>query len=214
MARRPVFIPNYNNGQLIEERFFDFPWAPGFAEAQKKKNIESLHQKAKESGINSILEISSKSNRKIGQRLSAFSLKVEILGSKFPLESVYQGSKVFEKSGPFQDIFSLTPRESRKYIFENQVGNLLRFELMGVRYPLFPKNAFYDWLYIRSLVEHVDWISDNVDFDGFTDIEFNPVKQVNCQARAFAELLSLTKRSSVSRVASDFHYFASLLPPV
>ena len=39
MAHRPVFIPNYSGALLVQERFFDFSWSPGFAESQKKKNV-------------------------------------------------------------------------------------------------------------------------------------------------------------------------------
>lgn len=214
MASRPVFIPDYRDGRLVEERHFDFRWAPGFAEVQKRKNIQALHQKAKENGLGNVLEISTKSDAKVGQRLSAFSLKIEIAGEQYPLESVYQGSKVFELNGPFPEIFSSPPREAKRFIRENQRGNIIAFELEGRRYPLSPKNAFYDWLYIRSLVDHAEWISENIDFDGFTDIEFNPSKQVNCQARAFAEFLSLRAKSQLERAAKDFSFFASLLSPI
>jgi hypothetical protein len=92
MATRPVFFPDFNGRYLVYERTFDFPWAPGFAEVQKKKNIAALHSAARENGIERILEISSKSSEKVGQRLSAFSLKIVLKGGAYPLESVYQGS--------------------------------------------------------------------------------------------------------------------------
>ena len=60
MASRPVFLPNYDGPRLVEERFFEFIWSPGFAESQKKKNVAALHEAAKRGGIASILEISSK----------------------------------------------------------------------------------------------------------------------------------------------------------
>jgi len=211
MASRPVFIPDFPNDKLVEERHFDFPWAPGFAEVQKKKNIHALHAKARQSGLHNILEISTKSDDKVGQWLSAFSLKYPLGDELHPLESIYQGSKVFETCGPFPEIFPMSPRDAKKFIREKDCGPLMRFELDGVRYPLSPKNAFYDWLYIRCLEDHADWISENVSYTAFTDIEFNPAKQVNCQARAFAEFSSLIKMSKLSRAAQDFDYFASLI---
>lgn len=211
MASRPVFLPIFEGRQLVQERCFDFPWASGFAEVQKKKNIVALHSAAKSHGIGNILEISSKSAENVGKRLSAFSLKVSVGGKTYPLESVYQGSKVFEKSGPFPEIFDMTPREAKRFIREKDDGNLVRFELEGERFPLSPKSAYYDWLYIRALVEHADWISRNVHYDAFTDIEFNPAKQVNCQARAFAEYLSLLSRSKLRDAADDFDAFAEML---
>lgn len=214
MASRPVFIPNYNGPRLVEERSFDFGWSPGFAEVQKKKNVAALHEAARRSGIERILEISSKSDENVGRRLSAFSLKIEIDGAHFFLESVYQGSKVFESCGPSPEIFDFEPREAKRHVRELDCGRLVAFEFEGRRYPLSPKNAFYDWLYIRALADHVDWISQNVLYEAFTDIEFNPDKQVNCQARAFAEFKSLAANSKLEAATRDFNYFASLLPPI
>lgn len=211
MAKRPVFLPDYDGQRLVEERIITFEWAPGFSLTQKKRNINSLHSEAKRSGIKTILEISSKSDDEIGKRLSAFSLKLEIDGTKYPLECVYQGSKVFENCGPFSELFELQPGEAKRFIRSKDFGRLKYFELEGIKYPLSPKNAFYDWLYIRCLKDHAQWISSNVSYDGFTDIEFNPARQVNCQARAFAEYLSLLKRSKLQDAASNFEYFVSLL---
>lgn len=214
MATRPVFIPNLDGVLLAQERFFEFNWASGFAESQKKKNVVALHAAAKRTGIKNILEISSKSEDKVGRRLSAFSLKIELNGYDYPLESVYQGAKVFELRGPFPEIFDFEPREAKRFIRELSYGRLLGFELEGKRYPLSPKNAFYDWLYIRALAGHSAWIEDNIHYDGYTDIEFNPEKQVNCQARAFAEFKSLAARSKLDAAVTDFDYFASILPSI
>lgn len=209
-----MFTPDYAGSRLVAERLIDFDWYPGFAEVQKKKNVFSLHAAAKRAGLERILEISTKSDEKIGQRLSAFSLKFRVGRSEFPLESVYQGAKVFEDCGPFPEIFDHNPREAKRFIRELACGNLIGFELEGERYPLFPKNAFYDWLYIKSLVEHADWIERYVSYDGFTDIEFNPEKQINCQARAFAEFKSLAKKNEMKTAARDFRHFSSMLSPI
>lgn len=214
MATRPVFLPTEEGPHLVRECQFDFPWSSGFAEVQKKKNVRALHEAAHRAGINDLLEISSKSDEELGRKLSAFSLKVHVDGQMFPLESVYQGAKVFRDTGPFPEIMGFAPREAKRFIREHAKGDLVRFHLSGDDFPLSPKNAFYDWLYIRSLVAHSDWIRRKVSYGAFTDIEFNPSKQVNCQARAFAEFLSLQRRSNLERAADDFEYFASLLSPI
>jgi len=211
MAKRPVFIPDFLGERLFEERYIEFKWSSGFAEVQKKKNVKSLHDAAKHMGITNILEISSKSDHEIGRRLSAFSLKYTLNEQNFPLESVYQGSKVFEKGGPFTKIFDYKPREAKKFIYELDHGNIKSYRLQGKTYPLSPPNAFYDWLYIRSLADHADWIQKNVNFEAFTDIEFNPEKQINCQARAFAEFISLLKRGKLKEASNNFNYFSSML---
>ena len=214
MARRPVFLSTEEGPHLVREWHVEFRWSSGFAEVQKKKNVHALHNAAQAAGIDELLEISSKSDVEVGRRLSAFSLKVEIDGEKIPLESMYQGSKVFRDSGPFPKIMELTPREAKHYIRENAKGELIGFRLFKEDYPINPKNAFYDWLYIRALVGHSEWIKEKVAYSAFTDIEFNPQRQINCQARAFAEYLSLQKRSKLHEAAQDFTYFASLLSPI
>ena len=214
MAFRPVFVPRYSGPSLVEERSFEFPWSPGFSPAQKKRNIIALHQEARRHGLQPILEISSKSDDKVGRRLSAFSLKIEVGSMKYTLESVYQGSKVFEHGGPFNHLFALPPRDAKRYIRGTDSGNLTGFRFVGRTYPLSPKNAFYDWLYIRSLSEHADWIGRNILYEAFTDIEFNPQKQVNCQARAFAEYMSLLRRNKLPEAAEDFDRFSLMLNPV
>jgi hypothetical protein len=65
-------------------------WHPGFAPSQKKRNILELHRAAARAGYSPLLEVSTKSDEKIGQRLSAFNLKVHstTLGT-MPLETAF-----------------------------------------------------------------------------------------------------------------------------
>ena len=129
------------------------------------------------------------------------------------LECAYQGSKVFQYGGPFTDLFTVAPREAKNDIRLKKSGDLIGLEFMGKPYPLSPKNAFYDWLYFRSLFRHRRWISENTSYEGYTDIEFNPAKSVNCQARAFAEFMSLLERGELKDSVRDFDYFTKLLDP-
>jgi hypothetical protein len=214
MAMRPVFVPQKIGPRLVESIPVDFQWHSGMAPIQKRKNVTSLHQAALKLGIANILEISSKSDDRIGQRLSAFSLKISLMNQSLPLESVYQASKVFLHGGPFLDIFAMSPRDAKKDDRLRSSGNLVAFELEGKRFPLNPPTAFYDWIYIRSLLEHRAWIRENVKFNAFTDIEFNPQRSLNCQARAFAEYISLDERGLLEEAANEFDFFARLLPPV
>ena len=211
MAQRPIFIPDFSGSSLFQEQVINFKWSNGFAKVQKKKSIKALHDAAQKKGLTNILEISSKSDEEIGRRLSAFNLKCQIDEKVFPLESVYQGAKVFERGGPFTEVFHYEPREAKKFIRELKCGNLKEYNLQGFAYPLSPANAFYDWIYIRSLTEHAEWIQQNVKFEAFTDIEFNPEKQINCQARAFAVFLSLLENGKLPKASSEFNYFCSML---
>jgi hypothetical protein len=146
--------------------------------------------------------------------LSAFNLRISLEGIEIPLECAYQGSKVFQDGGPFTELYFMSPKEAKHDPRLKTSGNLVGFQFKENQFPLFPKNAFYDWLYINSIFPHEDWIIANVVFDGFTDIEFNPSKSINCQARAFAEFLSLSKRQELLRSVSDFNYFTKLIPPI
>src|SRR5579871_3444023 len=104
MAERPVFIPQNSGRLLATEVPIEFKWNPGMAPSQKKKNIHALHAAAKLRGLNRLLEISSKSDDEIGRRLSAFSLKLALDETPVFLESAYQGSKAFQRGGPYVDI--------------------------------------------------------------------------------------------------------------
>ena len=114
MAERPVLIPAPDTAELVREVFVPLRWSPGFAAVQKEKNIRALHEAAAAAGICNVLEVSTKSGSKRGQHLSAFYLKVqdERFG-EMPLESVFQGSKVFERGGPFTDLYSADPRTAK-----------------------------------------------------------------------------------------------------
>lgn len=214
MATRPIFVPQREGRNLVVEVPIEFKWNPGMAPSQKKKNVVALHEAAQCRGLDRLLEISSKSEDEVGRRLSAFSLKLPIGDQTISLECAYQGSKVFRNGGPYTDLFDALPKEAKRDPRLRDSGQLIEFEFMGEKYPLSPKSAFYDWLYIRSLCAHQSWIIENVSYQGYTDIEFNPKKSVNCQARAFAEFIALTYRGDLTRAADEFSYFSSLLPAI
>jgi hypothetical protein len=198
MAERPIFVPKPESSELVKEIFLRLTWSPGFAVVQKEKNIEALHKAAEAAGYHNILEVSTKSEHKRGQHLSAFHLKVttERLG-EMSLESAFQGSKVFENGGPFIDLYRMEPRDAKKDPRLKESGKLIGFEFDGTDWPLEPKTAFYDWLYACSLHPHRDWIKKLSFHDGFSDIEFNPYRSINCQARSIALFLSLMKREEL-----------------
>jgi hypothetical protein len=65
-------------------------------------------------GLGPLLEISSKSELEVGQKLSAFRLKIEAQGETTTVECAFQGSKVFEFGGPFADLFQKTSIEANR----------------------------------------------------------------------------------------------------
>jgi uncharacterized protein DUF6977 len=212
MAERPVFIPVPDSPELVREVFLSLRWNPGFAVVQKEKNIKALHEAAALAGIRNVLEVSTKSDSKRGQHLSAFYLKVanERLGN-ISLESAFQGSKVFERGGPFVDLYQTDARTAKKDLRLKESGKLVAFEFDRFRWPLEPKTAFYDFLYARCIYPHRDWAVKLFDYGGFSDIEFNPFRSINCQARSIALFLSLLKRNLLEDAVSSPASFIRLL---
>jgi hypothetical protein len=200
MATRPIYIPETKDNFFVRTIFVDFEWHAGMSASQKKKSISSLQKKAIEIGIcNSPLEISSKSEHSLGVSLSAFNLKVETVKQKrvFTVETAYQSSKVFSNGGPYIDLLDSTSRLAKTDPRLKNSGNLKEFKFFGEIWPLEPKTAFYDWLYINALHKNQWAVEQLSSFDSFTDIEFNPKKSINCQAYSVALYKSLANRGLI-----------------
>lgn len=204
MAERPVFKVVTGIGGAVQVHSVEFQWFPGLSLSQKRKSVESLHANAKENlGIERVLEVSTKSlqGREVdGALFSAFNLgfvtqKGVIVRS---VEAAYQGSKVFENGGPFPDLFGMSPRDARKDRRLVEHGALRGFRFFGQDWDLTPGTAFYDWLYINALNKKQDLAIKAMDFDAFTDIEFNPERQRSCQARSIALFVSLCRRGMIT----------------
>jgi len=195
MASRPIFVPISNNEIGVTEKSIEFKWFPGMAVVQKQKSIESLHEAARNNGISSLLEISSKSKIELGVKLSAFNLNITTKKNKrvFTVETAFQGSKVFERGGPYTDLLKGTSREAKKDIRLKESGNLIGFQFFGKDFDLKPRTFFYDWLYINALNQDEYLREEVLNYRGFTDIEFNPKKSLNCQAYSIALFISLKK---------------------
>lgn len=195
MAKRPVFVPESEGVRLVRELSYEFSWNPGFAPVQKKKNIDALHAAAAQHGCSPLLEVSTKSSEALGQRLSAFNLKVQTDDyGDIPLECAFQGSKVFERGGPFTDLYATDSRAAKRDPRLRGSGSLIGFNFEGQEFPLEPKTGFYDWLYIRAIHPHREFLQRLEIYAGFTDIEFNPTKSINCQARSCATFVAMLKK--------------------
>jgi len=191
MAERPIFLTTPTKDELVKEVSVKLSWHSGFAEIQKKRNIRALHEAAARLGYSPLLEVSTKSDDKVGQHLSAFHLRVHSPAGEIPLECAFQGSKVFECGGPYTDLFRVDPRSAKRDLRLRESGRLIAFEFQGIQFPLEPKTAFYDWLYLGAIFPHREWLARLGNFVGFTDIEFNPERSINCQARSVALFFSL-----------------------
>ncbi len=212
MAQRPIFVPSLNKGPFVEKLNVTFKWYSGYSITQKQKSIESLHKSAAEYKIFPILEISTKSNEEIGKKLSSFNLFFETKnGIKISVESAYQGSKVFEKGGPYRDFYVLYGKEIKKDERLYNSGRLIGFDFDGIKWDLEPKNAFYDWLYINALVQNPELSSELLKYKGFSDIEFNPNRSINCQARSAALFTALYERNLINIIFKGRSEFLKLM---
>ncbi len=214
MATRSVYIPNLNKVGVIKKDI-EFKWHAGFAPSQKQKSIVSLHEEANKKGIAPILEISSKSLDEEGIKASAFNLFLdpENPEKRLCVESAFQGSKVFRRAGPFTDIYKMTARDAKKTIRERaeSAGELTGFDFQGDSFPREPKTFFYDWIYINALSAD-EWLADKVaEYKGFTDIEFNPQKSINCQAYSAAAYVSLVKNNLLKEALDSKEAFKDIL---
>ncbi|MBP0940516.1 hypothetical protein V2J92_18765 [Pseudomonas alliivorans] len=211
MASRPIFLALAEADHLVSERSFDFHWSPGFSATQKKKNVAALHETARRNGLYPVLEVSTKSEERIGQRLSAFNLKIKTQYGEMTIESAFQGSKVFANGGPYTDLYGLDSRSAKKDERLKNSGQLVGFNFLGQKWSLEPKTAFYDWLYLTALSPHKDFLKILFRYQGFSDIEFNPEKSINCQARTCALLVSLLKLKALDDALTSQQRFISVI---
>ena len=223
MAKRPIFTPNFSGFPYVDAVDIEFKWHPGFAKSQMQKTIVSLHEAAEKlNKISPILEISGKSASDLGRSLSAFNLSLKTLNDqRMSVECAYQGSKVFENGGPYHELYSVSSREAKTDERLRDSGELVAFNFCGEDFPIEPKTAFYDWLYMTALSQKKrDFVKDLEVFQGFSDIVFNPNRSLNCQARAAALFVSLSKNGLIDEQIfhNKDHYLALItgkdeLPP-
>ena len=211
MATRPVFVPTPKAEKLFEEEFLEFTWHPGFSATQKKRNVAALHAAAGNQR-SPILEVSTKSDEPLGVALSAFNLTIENDAGRMSVEAAYQGSKVFARGGPYLDIYKMNSLAAKKDLRLRNSGALKHFDYFGETWQLH-HNAFYDWLYISALAAQPDKLARLDDYAGFTDIEFNPKRSFNCQARACAMAVSLRAIGGLDDALASQAAFVSAVSP-
>ena len=191
MANRPFFIPSINEENLVETQTVEFKWFSGFAKTQKQKSVISFHENiSKEFKIDRILEISTKSENKLGIKLSAFNLKIKFKKKEYFLESLFQGSKIFSDQGPNEDIYEKSSIDAKK---DKRIkrSDLKAFSFFGETFSL--DFDFYSWLYFIALNQNKRLKVEILNYEAFTDIEFNPEKSLNCQAYSAALYSSMVK---------------------
>lgn len=212
MAKRPVFTISDTPPYFFEVET-EFTFSPGFSIVQKQKCIDSLHEQfLKNHNNKKVLEISSKSKEELGVKLSAFNLMVRTNDNReYSVEVAFQASKVFQYGGPFKDLLNKTPREAKKDPRLRSSGRLQYFYCGNRKFELTPTTFFYNWLYVNTLSLHPELASQLINYDAFTDIEFNPDKSLNCQARSAALYVSLYKNGLLDNVLKDRDNFLDVV---
>lgn len=214
MANRPVFVVSLNQQYYIRENI-DFQFFSGFSDKQKKRSINSLHEAyLKKNSNKKILEISSKSDNELGIKLSAFNLMIKTKnGNTFSVESAFQASKVFEKGGPYKDLLEVSSRAAKKDGRLKNSGKIIAFSIDGKTFSSEPKTYFYNWLYINTLHLYTELTEQIIEYDAFTDIAFNPLKSINCQAEAAAIYVSLQKQGLLKEALKSKDTFLDIVYP-
>jgi hypothetical protein len=77
--------------------------------------------------------------------------------------------------------------------------------------PVEPRTTFYDWLYINAIYPHREWLVRLNRYAGFTDIEFNPERSVNCQARSCALFVSLMAKGLLDTAVESPPAFRAMI---
>ena len=194
MVRRPVFVPE-SEKPYVSEISLGFEYFPGSSIQQKQRSIASLHAAyVAQFPSSRVLEVSSRSKRDIGVQLSAFNLMIEHpeRGS-YSVECAFQASKVFRHGGPFVDLLNASSRTAKTDRRLRNSGELVGFKYFAHEFPLEPKTYFYDWLYASALCRDGKLVEQVMTFDAFTDIEHNPERSINCQARTVAKVVGLAR---------------------
>ena len=184
MAIRPIYISTNIPEKPFIKKDIEFDWVKGLSYSQKCKRRDSLHEaivKTKLYSIDKVLEISTKSNIDLGINLSALNLTVKFnSGNEIPVESIYQASKVFNKN------YEVT-----------------KFKYGNSEFEKDPYSMYYDYIYMLGLYSHKEYHDELNNYDIFTDIEFNPKKQLNTQARAVAIWNTLYRNNMTGIIESQ-----------
>lgn len=204
MANRPAWRYDLEKN-IIEKTSYEFVFHAGFAVVQKQKNIKALHEQID----GKTLEVSTKSFDEIGIKLSAFNLNL----NDIPLENIFQSSKKYENGGPYRDMLNMSPKDAKKDERHQNSGRLVSFVYEKEEFSLEPKTFFYDYIYIISAAQCIasQELKKIMEYDYFTDIEFNPKKSINCQAKSAALLKALLveygKLFDVQKERKEFERF-------
>lgn len=187
MAIRPIYISTNDINKPFIKKDITFDWVKGMSYSQKCKRRDSLHKAISNLeiyDINKVLEISTKSDKEIGVNLSALNLNIDLKnGKRKTVEDIYQASKVLDEN---------------KKIIEFKFGSTI--------FEKDPYSMYYDYLYMVGIYCNQNYWKELNNYNIFTDIEFNPNKQRNTQARA-AAIWNTLYRNNMAEIVKNREEF-------
>ncbi len=211
MANRPVFVCT-DKFPWFKKVDITFTWNSGFSLAQKQKNINAIHEGYVTRFPDSpILEVSDKCELELGKQLSMNSLTMKSPDEQlFVVENLFYSAQVFEHGGPYLEFMTDSPQDWKTERRLRLSGPMIGYSLFDIDYPKHPQDIFFDYVYIRALMDNPDLADAIMDYEAFSDIEFNPERSLTCQARAAAMYVSLRKEDQLDQCV-DFESFYVLL---
>ncbi|MDR2033087.1 MAG: hypothetical protein LBP89_00385 [Helicobacteraceae bacterium] len=198
---RLYFMPSSGDAKgLFRKEEVKFDFFGGFAISQKHKTITSMHKNIHKLDRNlRVLEVSTKSLDPLGIQLSAFNLKYDDGDRNYCVENIYQSSKVFKNSEQYKDLLYCSPADAKRDERLKTSGDIIGFNWNNEFWETEPKTIFYDWVYLKALEQNRGLHADISRYNAFTDIEFNPKKSINCQARSVAIFVSLYQQDRLEQ---------------
>lgn len=214
MQQKAVFV--------AEERFpyfytvlvpLDIPQTTPGIKSMRKSKVQSLHERFRHIyPEKKVLEVSSASEHELGRMIRSEILekKIPSLDIKAPVSNVYRGSCVFERGGPYPEMYEMSVQKAKSESCMKNAGSPVHYLYEGKTYPKRPRAAFYYWLYINALIENKELAGQVVEYDAFSDIGSSPGKKPFGAARGAAVFTALSRMGLLDK-AADFEEFRRLM---
>ena len=214
MQQKPVFV--------AEERFpyfytvlvpFETPKVTPETKNIRKNRVQSLHERFGHIYPDKkVLEVSGTSKDELGRKIRSEILekKISSLDITVPVSNVYRGSCVFEKGGPYPELYELSPQRAKSDRRLKEKGSLLYYYHEEAEYPKRPRAAFYSWIYINALLENRELAEQVIKYDAFSDINCSPGKKPFGAARGAAIFTALSRMKLLDSV-KEFESFRRLV---
>lgn len=131
-------------------------------------------------------------------------LMIPSLKKEFSITNILQACKVFEKGGPYIDLFGTSPKQAKEDERTKTSGEIIHYMLEKKQYPSRPDDLFLIWLYFLALKEHPLLSAKICQYDGFECTWNEDI------AKALCLYVSLSKNKKIQKIET-FEEFQDLL---